>query len=378
MCKPLFFISQILASSFQTEGANIMQNAALAIKSYPELTIATRTNKPIVAAPEEFQSEITKTATKYINLYPRRYTDREVVGIMELLPIVRNRIENLTVEGLAAGTISKPADVTTLLKGNAKMEALEEKAIIEAYHNGVENAALYVYLFFSFKVADFMSTSKLFGTSNEQDMYSSLQVYLYTLVEKFDFNIIQNGGLSTKYYRQAMCDYVRETLIGKNYSLFSLNRRQVSDLRKAQHITTQDSRTLSYEELAKKYGITKVAVSLHFLIMGTVRLDSSVMNDDGDRSDNYENFSDGKDAFEEVEAPINCAQMFICLERENIEAAVAKSILAALLAYADQSRAERGYTKKASKNVYRNIAREVSVPLNVVETVVHTYQEMCA
>lgn len=356
-----------------------MQNrTSHTILSNSELAIATRTNTPIISAPAEFQPEITKVATKYINLYARRYTDREVCGMIELLDIVRNRFENLAVEGLDAGSISKPADVSTLLKGNAMMEVLEEKAIIEAYHNGVENAALYIYLFFSFKVYDFMSSSKLFGTNNEQDMYSSLQTYLYTIVEKFDFNIIKKGGLSTKYYRQAMLDYVREVLIGKNYSLFALNRRQVADLHKAQRITPQDARTLSYEELAKKYGITKVAVSLHFIIMSTVHLDSAVVNGEGEKSDNYENFSDGKDVFKSVEIPVEYALLYTSLERDGIERAVAKSVLAALLAYSDHSRAERGYTKKASQRVYKNIANEVQVPLTVVETVIHTYGEMFA
>lgn len=346
------------------------------ISSNAELAIAVKTNSPVVSAPEEFQSEITKVATKYINLYARRYTDKEVCGLMELVSIVRNRFENLAVEALAAGTISTPADVATLLKGNAMMKALEEKAIIEAYHNGVENAPLYVYIFFSFKVYDFMKSSKLLGTNNEQDMYCSLQTYLYTIVEKFDFEKIKNGGLSTKYYRQLMCDYVREVLIGKNYSLFALNRRQIADLHKAQRITQQDSRTLSYDELAKKYGIAKIAVSLHFVIMSTVRLDSAVVNDEGETSDNYNNFSDNKNVFEVVEIPVQYTQMFAALEKKSIEEAAAKSVLAALLAYSDQSEKERGYIKKASQRIYKNIANEVGVSLSVVETVIHTFGEM--
>lgn len=361
-----------------------MQNrTSHTILSNAELAIATRTNTPIMAAPEEFQPEITKVATKYINLYARRYTDREVCGMMELLDIVRNRFENLAVEGLDAGSISKPADVSTLLKGNAMMEALEEKAIIEAYHNGVENAALYVYLFFSFKVYDFMSHSKLFGTNNEQDMYSSLQTYLYDIVEKFDFNIIKNGGLSTKYYRQAMLDYVREVLIGKNYSLISLNRRQVSDLHKAQQITSHDARTLSYKELAKKYGITETAVSLHFMMMNTVRLDSAVVNGEGEKSDNYENFAASRDSFsrdpfESVESRIDREHMYAFLEKRGVEKAVTAAILAHLAAYEEKSNAEKGYTKKASQRVYKNIAYELRVPLTTVEIVIHTYGEMFA
>lgn len=354
-----------------------MNRTSNLISSNAELAIAVKTNSPVISAPAEFQSEITKVATKYINLYARRYTDREVCGLMELVSIVRNRFENLAVEGLADGTISKPADVSNLLQGNAMMQPEEEKAIIEAYHNGVENAALYVYIFFSFKVYDFMASSRLFGTSNEQDMYSSLQAYLYTIVEKFDFDKIQNGGLSKSYYRQLMCDYVREVLIGKNYSLFSLNRRQVSDLHKAQQITEHDANTLSYDGLAKKYNTTKVAVALYFTIKGTVHLDSAVTNEEGDRSDNYQNFADTRtrNDFKEVEVPIEYANMYASLERDGVKAEVAKSILAALLSYADRSKAERGYTKKASKRVYKDIASAVSVPLSTVEHVVDVFSE---
>lgn len=348
------------------------------ISTISELAIATRTNEPIVNVPQEFQSEITEVAVKYINLYFRRYTDKEVCGMMEILPIVRNRFENLTADGIAAGTISMPKDVSNLLKGNAMMEALEEKAIIEAYKNHVKNAGLYVQLFFSFKVYDFMRSSHLFGSRNEQDMYCSLQMFLYELVDKFDFDIVKNGGLAKNYYRQAMCDYVRENLLGKEYSMFSCQRRQVADLHRAQRITTEDSMKYSYEELAKKYGTTKVAVSLYFTMKNTVCLDSTVANSEGELSHNYDFIADNKNGYTASENMVGYDNMFDELEKGNIEKGVARSILAALLTYAENSEDSRGHIKKASKAIYKNIANEVGVPLKVVNTVIDTFSEMFA
>lgn len=349
------------------------------IENNAQLAIATKTNQPIVRADQEFQSAITNAATKYINLYARKYTTKDVCGMSEILPIVRNRIENLAVEGIKAGTIFTVADVEALIKSNAMMQPAEEKAIIEAFHNNVESAALYIYIFFSFKVNDFMKSSHLFSSENADDMYSALQTYLFTIVENFDFDRVAEGGLAKAYYRQAMCDFVRNELIGHNYSLFSLNRRQVCDLHKAQRITEEDSRKMSYDELAKKYNTSKVAVSLHFIMTNVVRLDATLTNDrDSSVSElvGDDSLCHNDVMFDNVENTFDFKNMFSVLDELEIEEQVAKSILSLLLNYADNSMAERGRIKKASKNVYKNIANEVNVPLTVVKTVVDSFSEL--
>jgi len=168
---------------------------------------------------------------------------------------------------------------------------------------------------------------------------------------------------------------MRETLFGKNYSLFTLNRRQVTDIHKVSHITEHDCKTLSNKELAKKYGVSKKAVSLHFINMNTVRLDSAAIDTDGDDTDNYNNFIDDKDTFEAVEVPITYDQMFAYLEKHSIEEYIAKSVLSSLLTYSESSLSKRGFIKKASKRVYYEIAHEVGVPFNVVQTVIHVFCE---
>ena len=345
-----------------------------------QLQIATKTNKPSVAAPVEFQPELDKVATRYINLYARRYTPHDVVGIMELLGIVRNRFENLAVEGLLDGSISQPADVQTLLRGNAMMEALEEKAIIEAYHSGVSEAMTYVYIFFSFKVYDYMSSSKRFGNKNEAEMYDALQTYLYTIVQDFDFSIIKNGGLSTKYYKQKMCDYVREHFEGKETSFFTCNRRQVTDLNKARQIAAEDWKTLSIEEISKKHGIPKVSLQRYLDTQSVIRLDSACIDSDGCLSDNYENFSDGSSALRDIEECVatnqRYEQWYVFLEKQCIDKSIAETVKSALLFYDEMSQTERGKTKKVPQRVYKNIADEVGVPLKVVETVIHSYGEI--
>lgn len=350
------------------------------VETLSQLEIATRTNKPVILAPEEFQSELDKVATRYINLYARRYTANEVVGMMELQKIVKNRFENLTVAGLADGSISKPADVQTLLNGNAMMEPIEERAIIEAYHSGVNEAMTYIYIFFSFKVYDYMHTSKRFGNKNEAEMYDALQTYLYTIVEKFNFNIIKNGGLSTKYYNQMMCDYVREQFEGKENSFFTYGRRQVTDLNKVRQIAAEDWKTLSIEEISKKYGIPKVSLRRYLDTQSVIRLDSACIDSDGCLSDNYENFSDNSSALKDVEECVATNQRYeqwcVLLEKQHIDKRTAESIKSAFLFYDEMSQIERGKTKKAPQRVYKNTADEVGVPVKVVEKVIHSFGEI--
>lgn len=355
-----------------------MQNTA--IFSAQELAVATRTNTPVINAPQEYQNKITEVAKKYLNNYMLRYTDKDVVGLSDLLPIVRNRFENLTVEGIQNGTINNVSDVNNLLRGNAMLEALEEKAIIEAYHAGVPEATLYLQIFFSFKVFDFMKQVNLLLNDGAQDIFSSLQAYLYELVDDFDFDKIAHGGLPKKYYRQKMYDYYRDKIV-KQTSLLSYNRRQAYDLSKARKITESDSRTKTLTQLSQDYGVPKSAILIHFMTANTVYLDVEKNNrDDGETTSQHESIEDIKNDFDVIEKSECMKQMVRDLEQLNIKRSTTTAVLAAIISYTYSATGttKQGRIKKMSQPVYREIADSLQVPVRTVNEVVNKFVETFA
>lgn len=356
-----------------------MQNTT--IFSAQELAVATRTNTPDISAPQEYQNKITEVAKKYLNNYMLRYTDKDVVGLSDLLPIVRNRFENLTVEGIQNGTINNVSDLNNLLRGNAMLEALEEKAIIEAFHNGVlPEATLYVQIFFSFKVFDFMKQVNLLLNDNAQDIFSSLQAYLYELVDDFDFEKIAHGGLPKKYYRQRMYDYYRDQIV-KQTSMLKINRRQAYDLSKARKITESDSRTKTLTQLSQEYGVPKSAILIHFMTANTVYLDVEKNNrDDGETTSQHESIEDIKNNYDDIEKAECMKQMMSDLEQMNIKRSTTTAVLAAIISYTYSSNGttKQGRIKKMSQPVYREIADSLQVPVRTVNEVVNKFVETFA
>lgn len=356
-----------------------MLNNTHTINTNADLAIATKTNKPVVPAPEAYQKHITNVAISYINNYLCRHIDKNTVGLAEVISIARNRFENLTVEAIEDGTITKPADVVHLLRGNAKMQPYEEHAIIEAYKNGIEEEAkLYIQLFFSFKVLNFMKNARLIGSDNEADIYLSLQEYLYTLVDRFDLNVY--SGLSTGYYGRAMLDFYYEELNGKQYALLSYNRRQALDLYKAQKITQAESREFSYDELAKKQGIAKSNVILHFTMSNVVRLDADHINVDGETCSYHEVVEDKQNDLENSEKAVDFEHMIKTLKKKQINEAVVRSVLAAILSYTytKEGVTKQGRIRKLSHHKYCEIADELSISVHVVEEIIKTFTETFA
>lgn len=353
----------------------------LTINTNVELATATRTNTPIISAPQEYQNKITEVAKTYIRRYACRYISKEVIGLSELLPIVRNRFENLTVEGIQNGTIKNVSDVNNLLRGNAMLEALEEKAIIEAFHNEVPEATLYVQIFFSFKVFDFMKQVNLLLNDGAQDIFSSLQAYLYELVDDFDFEKIAHGGLSKKYYRQKMYDYYRDQIV-KQTSMLKINRRQAYDLSKARKITESDSRTKTLAQLSQEYDIPKSAIMLHFMISNPIHLDADVSHNrgDGETTNMHENIEDTRNEFDSIEKSECMNQMIRDLEQLNIKRATTTAVLASIIAYTYSSTGttKQGRIKKMSQPVYREIADSLQVPVRTVDAVVNKFVETFA
>lgn len=355
-----------------------MQNTT--ILSANELAVATRTNTPVINAPQEYQNKITEVAKKYLNNYMLRYTDKDVVGLSELLPIVRNRMENLTVEGIQNKTINNVSDVNNLLRSNAMLEALEEKAIIEAFHNEVPEATLYVQIFFTYKTIDFMRQTNLLLNDNAQDIFSSLQAYLYELVDDFDFDKIAHGGLPKKYYRQKMYDYYRDKIV-KQTSLLSYNRRQAYDLSKARKITESDSRTKTLTQLSQEYGVPKSAILIHFMTANTVYLDVEKNNrDDGETTSQHESIEDIKNNYDDIEKAECMKQMMSDLEQMNIKRSTTTAVLAAIISYTYSSNGttKQGRIKKMSQPVYREIADSLQVPVRTVNEVVNKFVETFA
>lgn len=356
-----------------------MQNTT--IFSAQELAVATRTNTPDIFAPQEYQNKITEVAKKYLNNYMLRYTDKDVVGLSDLLPIVRNRFENLTVEGIQNGTINNVSDLNNLLRGNAMLEALEEKAIIEAFHNGVlPEATLYVQIFFTYKTIDFMRQTNLLLNDNAQDIFSSLQAYLYELVDDFDFDKIAHGGLPKKYYCQKMYDYYRDKIV-KQTSLLSYNRRQAYDLSKARKITESDSRTKTLTQLSQEYDIPKSAIITYFMISNPVYLDVEHARDDGETVSIHESIEDTRDEFDGIEKSECMKQMMSELDEQlNIQRSTTTAVLAAIISYTYSSAGstKNGRIKKLSQPAYREIADSLQVPVRTVDAVVNKFVETFA
>lgn len=292
--------------------------------------------------------------------------------------IVRNRIENLLVEGLEKGTINTISDANDLLRSNCMLEPSEEKAIIEAFHNGVPEAAIFIQIFFSFKVHDYIKTAHLI---NDQDIYCSLQAYLFELVKEFDFEKIAHGGLPRSFYNFKFRDYYRDQIVGKQSSLLSYNRRQAYDLSKARKITESDSRTKTLAQLSQEYGVPKSAIMNHFLLSNTVYLDVEIARDDGETTSLlHESIENKRNDFDVIEKSECMAQMVRDLEQLNIKRSTTTAVLAAIISYTYSSigTTKQGRIKKMSQPVYREIADSLQVPVRTVDAVVNKFVETFA
>lgn len=355
-----------------------MQNTT--ILSAKDLVTATRTNTPMINAPQEYQNKITDVAKKYLYNYMVRYA-KDIIGLSEPLMIVRNRIENLLVEGIEKGTINTISDVNGLIRSNCMLEPSEEKAIIEAYHNGVPEATMYIQVFFSFKVYDYMKNAHLFGLSNEEDTYCSLTAYLFELVKEFDFEKIAHGGLPRSFYNFKFRDYYRDQIVGKQSSLISYNRRQAQDLSKARKITESDGRTKTLTQLSQEYDIPKSAIMTHFMLSNPVYLDVEHARDDGETVSIHESIEDTRDEFDGIEKSECMKQMMSELDEQlNIQRSTTTAVLAAIISYTYSSAGstKNGRIKKLSQPAYREIADSLQVPVRTVDAVVNKFVETFA
>lgn len=351
------------------------------INTNVELATATRTNTPVINAPQEYQNKITEVAKKYLYNYMLRYS-KDIIGIQEPLMIVRNRIENLLVEGLEKGTINTISNVNDLLRSNCMLEPSEEKAIIEAYHNGVPEAGIFIQIFFTFKIFDYMKTTHLIGLDNDQDVYCSLQAYLFELVKEFDFEKIAHGGLPRSFYNFKFRDYYRDQIVGKQSSLLSYNRRQAYDLSKARKITESDSRTKTLAQLSQEYGVPKSAIMNHFIISNPAYLDVERTRDDGETTSLlHESIEDTRNDFaDDIERSECMKQMMSDLEQLNIKRSTTTAVLAAIISYTYSATGttKQGRIKKMSQPVYREIADSLQVPVRTVNEVVNKFVETFA
>ena len=350
-----------------------MLNTALIIKNADELTVSTRTNTPSKKAPEEYQSAITKAATEYINRYLCHYMENDMVGIASVLPIVRNRFENLTVEGIFDGTIKTASDVHTLLSSNGMLQPMEERAIISAYRNDIAEASLYIQIFFSYKVHYFMQITKMHFRSNAADIYAALQLYLYQLADDFDFDVIKNGGLCTEYYMPRMHSYYREEIVGKQTSMLTHHARQTYEMNVIRkHVSDEDFQTLSLAEIAKKYNIHKPSLMLYLSTSRCVYLDHPAKVD-GELTLPYEVAASTDHDIHDVETSVDIEYMIVDLEHRNIQRSTTVAILSAIIAYTYTKEAytQRGRMRKMSERVYKNIADNVGVQPHVVKAVIN-------
>lgn len=350
-----------------------MISTDLNITNTDELTVSTRTNTPCEKAPQEYQSVITKTATEYINRYLCQYMENDMVGIASVLPIVRNRFENLTVEGIFDETIKTASDVHTLLSSNGMLQPMEERAIISAYRNDVAEASLYIQIFFSYKVHYFMQTTKVYFMPNAADVYAALQLYLYQLVDDFDFDIIKSGGLCKDYYMPKMHSYYREEIVGQQTSVLTHHGRQTYELSVIRkNVSDEEFRALSLAEIAKKYNVHKPSLMLYLSTKKCVYLDSMAKMDK-DLMPTHETVASTDHDIHDVETGVDIEYMIVDMERRNIQRSTTVAIMSAIIAYTYTKEAytQQGRMRKMSERVYKNIADNVGVQPHVVKAVIN-------
>ena len=338
-----------------------------------ELKNITKTNAAVVKAPLEFQKKIIEVSKEYVIRYVGRIYSKEMKDNLtendQFVSIVKNRIENLTVEGIADGSIKEVKDVEKLIQKNAMLQPNEERAIIEAYKEGVEEANNYIYVFFSFKVYDYMKHRYLLDNSkyDTENIYNELQLHLLAIVKQFDENKMKTGGLCKQYVEHKLSDYYRDKLEAQNGNL-SYCRATSVELNKIRKIKEKNP-DVTPEELVKNYNISKSVAKRY----GTtyISLDQETYIS--------EKISNTNDDFEKVDKEVSTEKIYEELYKKidrkyKIAEYQAKYILQNLHAFIDKREKQCGHRYYLMKKDYKIFAKSINVKEATVYKVIDEFE----
>lgn len=338
-----------------------------------ELKNITKTNVAVVKAPLEFQKKIIEVSKEYIIRYALRTYSKEMKDNLtendQFVSIVKNRIENLTVEGIADGSIKEVKDVEKLIQKNAMLQPYEERAIVEAYKEGVEEANNYIYVFFSFKVYDYMKHRYLLDNSKYdiENIYNELQAYLFAIVKQFDENKMKTGGLCKQYVENKLSDYYRDKLEAQS-SNFSYSRATAVDINKIRKIKEKNP-DVTLKELTEKYNISKSVAK---------RYDTTYISLD---QETYisEKISNTNDDFEKVDKEVSIEKIYEELyekidRKYKIAEYQAKYILQNLHAFIDKREKQCGHRYHLRKKDYKIFAKSINVKEATVHKVIDEFE----
>lgn len=360
-------------------------NITFTVNTLEQLEKATLTNVPEVELPEEYDKEAEAAAISYVNMYALRQINKEVAGdISEFVTPVKNRIVNLAAPLIEKGIITSPKAIKNLLKSNLQLQELEEKAILEAYHSGeVPEAKLYITIFFSFKVYNFMKTYGLLGVHDADMVYLRMQdEALLSIVDKFDFNRIQHGGLCTAYTDRLFTDYFRSEFIAKSSVTTSCRMaREFNIIKKMgcfDEFGDAEDKLLSTKELAKKYKVSSNSIIAYNNLKNVLCLDASVQSDGSEEEGEKRKYgslvADPDDHFRNsVEIPLLYEQFYAYLENTyNIDKETALEIMTGVVAYKELHN-ER---VKISEREKRELSEEIDIPVNVISIVLKEFGDL--